>query len=153
MYVHVCACMCRQVRFDRAVTGVAMSPSGDFVCTSHAGSLGIYLWANRTHFANVFLGYSAPSDPTGLATLPPPSCSLSLPVLLSSFPFLCMSSLVLCIVQPFSCRARYPKPFVARKKRCFGLLRRPKHRFSAQFRRRWAAGVRAGGALDERVLK
>ena len=55
----------RQVRFDRAVTGVAMSPSGDFVCTSHAGSLGIYLWANRTHFANVFLGYSAPTDATG----------------------------------------------------------------------------------------
>ena len=39
------------VRFDRAVTGVAMSPSGDFVCTSHAASVGIYLWANRTHFA------------------------------------------------------------------------------------------------------
>jgi hypothetical protein len=42
-----------------------MSPSGDFVSTSHAGSLGIYLWANRTHFANVFLGYSAPTDATG----------------------------------------------------------------------------------------
>jgi len=54
------------VRFDRAVTGVAMSPSGDFVSTSHAGSLGIYLWANRTHFANVFLGYSAPTDATDL---------------------------------------------------------------------------------------
>jgi len=54
------------VRFDRAVTGVAMSPSGDFVCTSHAASVGIYLWANRTHFANVFLGYAAPSEATDL---------------------------------------------------------------------------------------
>ena len=80
-------CMCRQVRFDRAVTGVAMSPSGDFVCTSHAGALGIYLWANRTHFANVFLGYSPPTDATG----PPPSLLLplsSFPSFLPSFPFL-----------------------------------------------------------------
>ncbi len=42
-----------------------MSPSGDFVATSHAGALGIYLWANRTHFANVFLGYSAPTHAQG----------------------------------------------------------------------------------------
>jgi U3 small nucleolar RNA-associated protein 21 len=54
------------VRFDRAVTGVAMSPSGDFIATSHAASVGIYLWANRTHFANVFLGYSAPTEATDL---------------------------------------------------------------------------------------
>ena len=40
--------------------------TGDLLCTTHAASVGIYLWANRTHFANVFLAHTAPTDATDL---------------------------------------------------------------------------------------
>ena len=55
------------VRFDKAVTGVSVSPTGDFIATSHADSVGIFLWANRTHFANIFLGFTPPAAPAALA--------------------------------------------------------------------------------------
>lgn len=32
-----------------------MSPSGDFLATTHSGQLGVYLWANRTLYAHVNL--------------------------------------------------------------------------------------------------
>ncbi|KAG8197503.1 hypothetical protein JTE90_007241 [Oedothorax gibbosus] len=34
---------------------IALSPSGEYLATAHAGSLGIYLWANSTLYANVSL--------------------------------------------------------------------------------------------------
>lgn len=56
------------VRFDQPVTALAMSPDGAFLATSHVHSNGIYLWANRAHFADVSL---APlPDDVPLATLP-----------------------------------------------------------------------------------
>ena len=55
------------VRFDKAVTGVSVGPSGDFIATSHADSVGIFLWANRTHFANIFLGFTPPASASALA--------------------------------------------------------------------------------------
>lgn len=39
----------------RPVTAMAMSPSGDFLATTHAGRRGISLWANRTYFSSVLL--------------------------------------------------------------------------------------------------
>ena len=39
----------------RAVTAMAVSPSGDFLATTHAGRRGISLWANRTYFSSVIL--------------------------------------------------------------------------------------------------
>ncbi len=30
--------------FDKAVTGVAFSPKGDFLATTHVNNLGIFLW-------------------------------------------------------------------------------------------------------------
>ena len=39
----------------RPVTAMAMSPSGDFLATTHAGRLGVSLWANRTYFSSVLL--------------------------------------------------------------------------------------------------
>lgn len=50
--------------FDKAVTGVSFSPTGDFICTSLADSVGVYLWSNRAHFAGVFLGAKSPDNPT-----------------------------------------------------------------------------------------
>ena len=38
-----------------AVTSVSMSPTGDFLATTHVGSLGIFLWANRSLFGAVSL--------------------------------------------------------------------------------------------------
>ncbi|XP_070172929.1 WD repeat-containing protein 36-like [Littorina saxatilis] len=40
---------------DSAVTSVSMSPTEDFLATSHVGDLGIYLWANKTLFSFVSL--------------------------------------------------------------------------------------------------
>lgn len=39
--------------FDEPVTSLAFSPRGDFLATTHVGKLGIYLWANRTLYADV----------------------------------------------------------------------------------------------------
>ena len=39
----------------RAPTSIAFSPSGDFLATTHAGRLGIFLWANKAYFSSVIL--------------------------------------------------------------------------------------------------
>lgn len=38
-----------------AVTSLSMSPTGDFLATTHVGSLGVFLWANRSLFGAVSL--------------------------------------------------------------------------------------------------
>ena len=40
---------------DSPPTSVALSPSGDFLCTTHVDDLGIYLWSNRTLYSHVSL--------------------------------------------------------------------------------------------------
>ncbi|CAG8553203.1 11305_t:CDS:10, partial [Acaulospora colombiana] len=40
---------------DNVVTSMTFSPKGDFLATAHVDLFGIYLWANRTQFANVTL--------------------------------------------------------------------------------------------------
>ena len=36
-------------------TSIVLSPSGDFLCTTHIDDLGIYLWSNRTLYSHVSL--------------------------------------------------------------------------------------------------
>ncbi|KAF0694285.1 Aste57867_14833 [Aphanomyces stellatus] len=50
------------VKFKHAVTSVAMSPTGEFIATCHTSQVGIFLWANRAYFENVFLD-AEPTEP------------------------------------------------------------------------------------------
>ncbi|KAL0589873.1 hypothetical protein ABG067_002098 [Albugo candida] len=59
------------VRFQQPVTGLTISSTSEFIATTHVGQLGIYLWANRTFFADVFVDME-PSTPT-LLDLPTPT--------------------------------------------------------------------------------
>lgn len=38
---------------DSAITSVSMSPTSDFLVTSHLDDVGVYLWANKTLFTHV----------------------------------------------------------------------------------------------------
>ncbi|RUS16773.1 hypothetical protein BC937DRAFT_90825 [Endogone sp. FLAS-F59071] len=42
-------------KVDSVATSVTFSPTGDFLATAHVDNLGIFLWANRAQFGNVFL--------------------------------------------------------------------------------------------------
>lgn len=42
-------------RFSSPVTSLALSPLGDFFATTHSDHLGIFVWANKAHFTNVYL--------------------------------------------------------------------------------------------------
>ncbi|CAI5719155.1 unnamed protein product [Hyaloperonospora brassicae] len=50
------------MRFQKPVTGLAVSPTGEFLATTHVGHVGIFLWANRSFFTEVFLD-SEPTTP------------------------------------------------------------------------------------------
>ncbi|KAG1703419.1 hypothetical protein DVH05_007367 [Phytophthora capsici] len=50
------------MRFQKPVTGLAVSPTGEFLATTHVGHVGIFLWANRSFFTEVFLD-SEPTEP------------------------------------------------------------------------------------------
>lgn len=50
-------------QLDCPCTSLSMSPNGEFLATTHAGQLGVYLWANRTLYAHVNL---KPLDPDNL---------------------------------------------------------------------------------------
>lgn len=41
------------VRLPSIATAVAFSPSGEFLATTHVGSLGIHLWSNRSQFRTI----------------------------------------------------------------------------------------------------
>lgn len=57
-------------------TSIALSPSGDFLCSSHVDDLGIYLWSNRTLYSHVSLR-PLPSDHIpSLVALPNTAVSL-----------------------------------------------------------------------------
>lgn len=58
------------VKFHKPVTGLAVSPTGEFLATTHVGHVGIYLWANRGFFMDVFLD-AEPQQPT-LMDMPVP---------------------------------------------------------------------------------
>ncbi|ETL24756.1 hypothetical protein L916_21299 [Phytophthora nicotianae] len=50
------------MRFQKPVTGLAVSPTGEFLATTHVSHVGIFLWANRSFFTEVFLD-SEPTEP------------------------------------------------------------------------------------------
>ncbi|TMW68031.1 hypothetical protein Poli38472_007703 [Pythium oligandrum] len=58
------------VKFQKPVTGLTVSPTGEFLATTHVGHVGIYLWANRAFFMDVFLD-SEPQEPV-LLDMPVP---------------------------------------------------------------------------------
>lgn len=58
------------IKFHKPVTGLALSPTGEFLATTHVGHVGIYLWANRGFFMDVFLD-TEPQQPT-LMDMPVP---------------------------------------------------------------------------------
>ena len=41
------------LRLPVIATAIAFSPSGDFLATTHVGSLGIHLWSNRSQFRSI----------------------------------------------------------------------------------------------------
>ncbi|CEP02781.1 unnamed protein product (mitochondrion) [Plasmodiophora brassicae] len=43
------------MQFTKQVTSLSVSPAGDFVCTTHAGSPAVFVWANNAHFSTVFM--------------------------------------------------------------------------------------------------
>lgn len=73
--------------FPKAVTSLSVSGSGEFIATTHVDQVGIYLWANKAYFSNVFLdaeptqaiavGFPAPkSEACGNSGTAPSSSSL-----------------------------------------------------------------------------
>ena len=42
------------VEFPSPATSVAVSPTGEFLSTAHVGQVGLWVWANKTYFQDVF---------------------------------------------------------------------------------------------------
>lgn len=57
--------------FEDAVTSMSLSPSGEFLATTHVENNGIFIWANRAHFGTVLLTQDVGSVPKKV-TLPIP---------------------------------------------------------------------------------
>ena len=57
--------------FEDAVTSMSLSPSGEFLATTHVENNGIFVWANRAHFGNVLLTQDVGAVPRRV-TLPIP---------------------------------------------------------------------------------
>ena len=55
---------------DSPATGLALSPTGDFLASSHVNDLGIYLWSNRTLYSHVSLRPLPPNHTPSLTELP-----------------------------------------------------------------------------------
>lgn len=53
------------VEFESAVTGVAFSPIGSYLATTHEGSLGVFLWKNRA-FSETIVIESTPETPKAI---------------------------------------------------------------------------------------
>ncbi|EQC27067.1 hypothetical protein SDRG_15077 [Saprolegnia diclina VS20] len=66
------------IKFKHAVTSVTMSPTGEFIATTHVGQLGLFLWANRAYFETVFVD-SEPSAPV-LMGMPVPLSEVDVPL-------------------------------------------------------------------------
>lgn len=41
--------------FEKSATSLSISPSGEYLATTHVGNPGIFLWSNRTYFSRVLL--------------------------------------------------------------------------------------------------
>lgn len=64
------AYMVDHFRVEMPCTSVSMSPTGDFLATSHENYLGIYLWANKTLFSHVTLRSIDPTSEAPFVDLP-----------------------------------------------------------------------------------
>lgn len=42
-------------KVEQPCTSLSMSPTGDYLATTHIGELGVFLWANRLLYERVFL--------------------------------------------------------------------------------------------------
>jgi len=54
------------VEFESVVTGVAFSPIGSYLATTHEGSLGVFLWKNRA-FSETIVIESTPEKPRAIS--------------------------------------------------------------------------------------
>lgn len=43
------------LQVEKPCTSLSMSPTGDFLATTHVGELGVFLWANRLLYEKIFL--------------------------------------------------------------------------------------------------
>ncbi|OQR88110.1 hypothetical protein ACHHYP_07540 [Achlya hypogyna] len=66
------------VKFKHAVTSLTVSPTGEFVATTHVGQVGLFLWANRSYFETVFVD-SEPTEPV-LMGMPVPLSEVEVPL-------------------------------------------------------------------------
>lgn len=57
-------------KVEYACTSLSMSPTGNFLATSHVNFLGIYLWANKTLFSHISLRSIKPDAEAPLVDLP-----------------------------------------------------------------------------------
>ncbi|KAI8379183.1 Utp21 specific WD40 associated putative domain-containing protein [Radiomyces spectabilis] len=57
-------------KVEDIVTSLSFSPKGDFLATSHMDNVGIFLWANRTQFANIALRSIVDDEEVELLALP-----------------------------------------------------------------------------------
>ena len=55
---------------DSPATSLALSPTGDFLASSHVDDLGVYLWSNKTLYSHVSLHPLPPNHTPSLAELP-----------------------------------------------------------------------------------
>ena len=43
------------IKFKQAPLSIDMSPSGEFLATTHLNQKGVFLWANKTHFSDTVI--------------------------------------------------------------------------------------------------
>ena len=55
---------------DSPATSLALSPTGDFLASSHVDDLGVYLWSNKTLYSHVSLRPLPPNHTPTLTELP-----------------------------------------------------------------------------------
>jgi len=58
------------VSINQPAVAVAFSPGNDLLATAHLDDVGVFLWSNRAHFAQVFL---RPFDPSAMLEMKLPS--------------------------------------------------------------------------------
>ena len=64
-------------KFSKPITSMSLSPSGEFLATTHVEDQGIYLWANRGHFETLMLEHN-PKTPLRVrlpTSLPSTQCA------------------------------------------------------------------------------
>lgn len=59
---------------DTPVSSLSMSPTGEFIATSHVDDIGIYLWSNKTLYEHVSL-QALPDDFIPMLIENPSTCS------------------------------------------------------------------------------